>query len=383
MASRSLGSFGDDALQDLDRLVAAVGGVEIGGQLDLGVALQRRIRRHALIDLDRHRRLLHRLVEIGERQQRQRMVGREVERELQIDQREILAAAAGQRGADAVQRFGGAGLRRIDQRRQLLAGPGFAHAFQHQRMARQLLVERLVDRRSPTRHPCCATSSAHRRRPPAACGIVELVGPLETHAGVLFLARELEDHAGVQVLEDRVPFRPGQLVDIGDRGLAVAGAVAGPARQQRRHQIGDRSAHRLIDVGLRRGVFLLLEVAHADHQPRHAVGLVDGQDAVGELDGLVDIAVGQRGDEGAIEQFVVLRIGAKRRAIERRRRAGVALDAGVAGGEIAARRRQRFEIVAGGKLRRIIARMIRRLRRTATPGSAERGEGQRGDGAGD
>ena len=68
------------------------------------------------------------------------------------------------------------------------------------------------------------------------------------------------------------------------------------------------------------GVFLLLEVAHADHQPRDAVGLVHRQDAVGELDGLVDVAIGQRGDEGAVEQFVVLRIGAQRRAIERRRR---------------------------------------------------------------
>ena len=112
MASMSLGSSVGDVLQDLDRLVAAVGGVEIGGELDLRVALQRRIGRHPLIDLDRHRRLLHRLIEIGERQQRQRMVGLQIERELQIDQRQILAAAAGQRRADAVQRLGGAGLRR-------------------------------------------------------------------------------------------------------------------------------------------------------------------------------------------------------------------------------------------------------------------------------
>ena len=77
------------------------------------------------------------------------MIGREIERKLQIDQREILAAAAGQRGADAVKRLGGAGLRRIDQRRQLLAGLGLAQAFQHQRMPRQLLVEGLIDRRSP------------------------------------------------------------------------------------------------------------------------------------------------------------------------------------------------------------------------------------------
>ena len=160
--------FRRDALQDLDRLVAAVGGVEIGRELDLRVALQRRTGRHPLVDLDRHLRLLHRLVEIGQRQQRQRMIGREIERELQIDQREILAAAARQRGADAVQRLGGAGLRRIDQRRQLLAGPGVAQAFLHQRMPRQLLVEGLRRSPWPPPDPCRATASAHRHRPPAA-----------------------------------------------------------------------------------------------------------------------------------------------------------------------------------------------------------------------
>ena len=168
MASISFGASGGDILQDLDRLVAAVGGVEIGGELDLRIALQRRTGRHALIDLDRHLRLLHQLVEIGERQQRQRMIGLQIQRELQIDQRQILAAAAGQRCADAVQRLGRAGLRRIDQRRQLLAGLGLAQAFLHQRMPRQLLVEGLVDARSPPRRPCCATASAHRRRKRAA-----------------------------------------------------------------------------------------------------------------------------------------------------------------------------------------------------------------------
>ena len=305
------------------------------------------------------------------------MIGREVQRELQIDQREILAAAAGQRRADAVKRLGGAGLRRIDQRRQLLAGLGFAQAFQHQRMPRQLLVEGLVDRRR-RRLVLVARQPARIVVGHAQHGIVELVGPLQAHAGVLFLAREFEDHAGVQILEDRIPFRTGQLVDIGDRRLGVAGAVAGPARQQRRHQIGDRPANRLIDVGCAAGVFLQLQIAHADHQPGHAIGFVDRQDAVGELDGLVDIAVRERGDEGAIEQFVVLRIGAKRRAIERRRRTGVPLHAGMAGGQIAARHRQRFQIVAGGKLRRVVGRMIGRLRRKRA-GHRQRGEGECGN----
>ena len=167
----------------------------------------------------------------------------------------------------------------------------------------------------------------------------------------------------MQILEDRIPFRAGQLVDIGDRRLGVAGAVAGPARQQRRDQIGDRPADRLVDVDLRGGVFLLLEVAHADHEAGHAVGLVERQDAVGELDGLVDVAIGERGDEGAIEQLVVLRIGAQRRAIERRSRIGVAFDAGMARGQIAAGRGQRLS----GRPCSGIAPSCRRYARASAP----------------
>ena len=303
------------------------------------------------------------------------MIGREVQRKLQIDQREILAAAAGQRRADAVQRLGGAGLRRIDQRRQLLAGLGFAQAFLHQRMPRQLLVEGLIDRgrrgvvlvaRQPAR-----IIVGHAQH-----AVVELVGPLQPHAGVLFLAREFEDHAGMQVLEERIPFRAGQLVDIGDRRLAVAGAVAGPARQQRRHQVRDRPADRLVDVGLRGRVFLQFQVAHADHQARDAIGFVDRQDAVGELDGLVDIAVGERRNEGAVQKFVVLRIDAKRRTIEGRGRGRVALHAGMTRGQIAAGHGQRFQVVRARKLRRIVGGMIGRLRRQRAR------HGERGDGDG-
>ena len=182
----------------------------------------------------------------------------------------------------------------------------------------------------------------------------------------------------MQVLEQRIPFRTGQLVDVGDGRLGVAGAVTGPARQQRRDQIGDRSAYRLVDVGLRGGVFLLLQIAHADHEPGDAIGFVDRQNAVGELDGFVDIAVRERGDERTIEQFVVLRIGAKRRAIERRRRSGVALHAGMPGGQIAAGHRQRFQIVTGRELRGVVGRMIGRLRRNRA-GQRQRGEGKSGN----
>ena len=377
MASRSLGSSVVTVFRNLDRLVAAIGGVEVDGELDLRIAPQRRVGRHALIDLDRHRRLLHRFIEIGQRQQRQRMIGRKIQRELQIDQREVLAATARQRCADPVKRLGGAGLRRIDQRRQFLASLGLAQAFQYQRMPRELLVERLIDRRRRCR-VLVARQPARIVVGHAQHRVLELVGALKAHAGVFFLAGKFKDHRRMQVLEDRVPLGTGQLVDVGDGRFGVACAVTGPARQQRGDQIRDRTAYRLIDVGLRGCVFLLLQIAHADDEPGDAIGLIHRENAVGELDGVVNIAVRERGNEGAIQQFIVLWIDAKRRAIELRRRTCVALDAGVTRGQVTARHRQRFQIVAGRKLRGVVGRMIGRLRRNRA-GQRQRSEGNGGN----
>ena len=72
------------------------------------------------------------------------MVRREVERELQIDEADLLAAPP-ERRADGVERLGGAGLRRVDQRRDPPPGLDFPDRFSHQRMARQRFVERLED----------------------------------------------------------------------------------------------------------------------------------------------------------------------------------------------------------------------------------------------
>ena len=227
----------DQRAEVLLRLVRAVERIEIGRHLDCGVAMQRRIRRNALVGLDRQFRLLERFIEIGEREQRQRMVGLERERQLQIDQAEILAAAAAERGAEAVERFGGAGLRIRYQRRQFLAGLELVHRLDHQRMARQRLVEGLENAerflaRSVARQPA-AIGLDHAQR-----GGIELVGMLEALSRFLLIAGEVVDHAGMQFLEDRVPIRSGQPVDRRHRALGVA---APPACDQAESKVAVRS----------------------------------------------------------------------------------------------------------------------------------------------
>ena len=163
---------------------------------------------------------------------------------------------------------------------------------------------------------------------------------LEALAGFLLLAGKIEDHRGVQILEDGVPVRTGKLVDGVGRSLDLGRARLRPGRQQGCGEIGDRAADRLGEFPARDRILLLLDRAHAEHEPGDAVGLVDLQHAFGELDRLLDLAIGQHRQEGAAKKLVVAGVAAQRGAIIRCRRGGIPLTARMPGGEIAARERR-------------------------------------------
>ncbi len=136
------------------------------------------------------------------------------------------------------------------------------------------------------------------------------MGVLQALAGILLLAGRVENHAGMQFLEDTVPIGPGEFVDGIHRGFALGGGVLGPGRQQRGGEIGDRAADRLGELLAGDLVLLLLDGPHAQHQPRDAIVLVDLENLVGETDRLLDIAIEQNRQEGAVEQIIVVRIAA-------------------------------------------------------------------------
>ena len=69
----------------------------------------------------------------------------EIERKLQVDQRQIFATATPDRSAQPIKGFCGAGLRRIGKRRQFISGPDFLHFLQDHRMIWNGLVELLID----------------------------------------------------------------------------------------------------------------------------------------------------------------------------------------------------------------------------------------------
>ena len=107
-------------------------------------------------------------------------------------------------------------------------------------------------------------------------------------------------------------------------------------------------------------VLLLLDRAHAEHEAGDAIGLVDLQQPLRQPDGFVDLAVLEHRQEGAAQEFGIARIAAQRGAVVDRCRSGIAGDAGVARGQIAARHRNARKCEArlrpGARLRAAPAR---------------------------
>ena len=196
----------------------------------------------------------------------------------------------------------------------------------------------------PREKTSIALHHAQRRR-------IELVGALVVLGGLLLLAGDVEDQRGMQLLEDGVPIRAGELVDGVGRPLRLARVRHRPCRQQHRSEVGDRPADRLEELAARDRILLLLERTYPKDEARDAIVLVNLQNALGELDPLIDLAIGEHCQEGAAKQFVGTGIAAQRGAVIGRRRRDVALITRVPSGEIAARRRGPKEALARLRLR--------------------------------
>src|SRR6185437_15029596 len=117
---------------------------EIERALDFGVALERRVRGDAVISFDRKLRLLHRFIKVGEREKRERMARLEVNRKLEIDEADVLAALAAERSAKTEQRFRSSRGGRFHHQGERLAGVQLLHRLIDERMVREELGEIFV-----------------------------------------------------------------------------------------------------------------------------------------------------------------------------------------------------------------------------------------------
>ena len=195
----------------------------------------------------------------------------------------------------------------FDEQRQLLAGRDLFCFFHDHRMIGNGLFELAVDLERfvlvavARQEAAISLDVAHR-------DCVRLIGALVAFGGVLFVVGEIEDQSGMHVLEDRIPVRPGEPVERVDCRMRIAGAGIGPGRQQRGGKIGNRAADRLREILPRQRILLLLERADAEHKPRDPIAAIDLHQTVGEAAGLLDIAFGEHGQEGAAEQFRIARV---------------------------------------------------------------------------
>ena len=266
------------------------------------------------------------------------MRGREIERELQVNESEIFAAAPAKGGTESIEHLGSPRLRRVDHQWELLAGLELVHRLHDKWMARQRFLECGEDLQgvlgiSLSREKA-SISLNH-----AECRGVELIGAFEVLGCLLPLTGKVEDQRGMQLFEYRVPIGAGELIDGIGRLLRLGRICHRPGRQQRRSKIGDRSANRLSKLFTCRRVLLLFDRAHPENEPCDAVVLVDLQNALSKLNAFVNFAVGKHRQESAAKQLIVTRIAAQCSAVIGRRRRGIALAARVPSGEIAACRR--------------------------------------------
>src|SRR4051812_28804673 len=101
----------------------------------------------------------------------------------------------------------------------------------------------------------------------------------------------------MQILENYVPVGPGELVDTLGGKPGFRRTSLRPRREERRGQVRDRATDRLRKLATCQRILLLLDVANPEHKPRYAVGLVSLQDALGEPDRLLDLAVREHCEE--------------------------------------------------------------------------------------
>ena len=280
------------------------------------------------------------LEELRQRNHRQRRLGVEIEGKLQVGGGELVAAVAPQRRADAVEHFRRASLGRRGQRRRHAAFLDQGAGGGENRIAVGGLVEgvenadRLVLLACARERPGVGLDDAHG-------AVVDLVGGGELGGGLIAPVGEVEDQSRVVGAERVEPFRAFQFVQKLQRLVGLAGAGKGPGRQELVGKLGQRSAAGLREVLARSGVGAFLEGGNAEGEAAEQVRLVDGHHAVGELQRLRGVAVGELQREGAAQQELVVGILDERTGEEVGGASDVVVAVGDEGGEIVAGKRLR------------------------------------------
>ncbi len=165
--------------------------------------------------------------------------------------------------------------------------------------------------------------------------LVGFIGRLEPAFGLEAVAEQVGDQAGVIVAEHRQA-RLADAVERVERTPLIADAGVGPGVQQRRRHVVRLAGFAGGELGAGGDILPVGDRARAEREPRQTVGGIAGDQPLGERKAVGDVAVGERGGEGALGEVDVARIAAQRLARIDGGGVGVAVGAGDQRGEIIA-----------------------------------------------
>ena len=163
--------------------------------------------------------------------------------------------------------------------------------------------------------------------------LVGFVGRLEPAFGLEAVAEQVGDQAGVIVAEHREA-RLADVVERIERMSLIADAGVGPRGQQRRRHVMRLAGLAGGELGAGGDILPVGDRARAERESRQAVVRIAGDQPLGERKAVGDVAAGERGGEGALDEIDVARIAAQRLARIDGGGAGVAIGAGDQRGEI-------------------------------------------------
>ena len=329
------GAPGHDVLEVADRVLGPAHHVERQAGLHVGIVAQRARVRHLVVDRDGLVVLLQLPVKVRQGDLGEAVVRRQEQREPEVDHGGELVALAAARGAEPVEHLAGALLGGADQRLDRLAGRDVGGQRLDLGVVGQDIAEggerpqRFVLGAVPGLEPRVGVDDAQDR-------VVLGIGGLEPLGGLGKVVGHVGDQRRVVVAEDREA-RVLEVVDGGEGLLLVALARKGPGGEQRGRDVVLAPRPAGTELAPRRHPMAVAQLAEAQHHMGETVLRVRLDETAAEVERVVDVAVRQRGHEGALDQFRIAGIRAQDLLEIGRGRLGVAVRARHQGRQIVAR----------------------------------------------
>ena len=261
-------------------------------RLDLGAFVHGRGSRHQVIGGDLFLGLLVLLEQVGDRGRRQIVVGPEIKRQAQVDQRRKLIALAAAGAAKSVKRFRHAFSRVVHDWFERLARGHVGQGRVDHGMVGSCFGEVLINRLRAVDIAVAGERARIGVDDPQG-RLVALVRALKAALGFLGVAQHVGDQAGVKTLED-VEGWVLHAVERVERALLIVRAGERPGRKHGRRDVARLPAKTGVELGSGDAILPSFDGARGQRQTNKRVVWVTQYVFVRNRGGLIDLAGSQR-----------------------------------------------------------------------------------------